>query len=162
MASALDRANWIRISSLVHQPGETSKCGPEKIKMCVSLWCLEGRAVLLWAAAAGDPGVSWLGRDDVPWSCRTERLPAGRDSGMPLVLQPWVMWLEILDWGSQERHSPVQVLPFIRSWRPLSGPLSSGKEHNEMRPLRWLSKRHLRREHLPEPEVTTKGTGSPS
>lgn len=84
----------------------------------VSLWCLERRAVLLWAAAAGEPGVSWLGRDDVPWSCRTERLPAGRDSGVPLVLQPWVMWLEILDWGFQERHSPVHVLPFIRSWRP--------------------------------------------
>lgn len=82
---------------------------------------MSGReSVLLWAAAAGDPGVSWLGRDDVPWSCRTERLPAGRDSGMPLVLQPWVTWLEILDWGCQERHSPVQVLSFIWSWRPLS------------------------------------------
>lgn len=59
MASALDGANWIILSSLVHQCGETSKCRPEKIKLCTGDVGKGGRERgASVAAAAGMPGMS--------------------------------------------------------------------------------------------------------
>lgn len=110
----------------------------------VSLWCLEGRVGLLWAAAAGKPGMSWLGRGGVPWSCRAAQL--ARTVGCPFFSSTgWCGW-EF--WTRDSRRDTPQF-----SFCHLFGAdgncparfvsLNSG---NTMRciPLR-LSKFHLRR-----------------
>lgn len=76
MASVLDRANGIVISTLVHQSGKTSKCGPAKIrKLTQDVWkgeycasvssnCGESWDILIGGEHAGEMVLLGL------WGCR--------------------------------------------------------------------------------------------
>lgn len=93
MASVLDRADRIVISTLVHQSGKTSKCGPEKIKeltqdvwkgdYCASVYlsCGEPWDILIGGGCVGE--MMLLGH--------AGPLPAGNGNGTPFILP--LQWL---------------------------------------------------------------------
>lgn len=103
MASVLDRANRIVISTLVHQSGKTSKCGPEKIKKLtqdvwkgeycapVCLSCREPWDILIGGGCAGE--MMLFGH--------AGPLPAGNGNGTFILL---LQWLGLQIWTLDSRR----------------------------------------------------------
>lgn len=88
MASVLDRADRTVISTLVHQSGKTSKCGPEKIKkLTQDVW--KGGYCASVCSSCREPWDILIGggcvREMVLFG-HAGPLPAGNGDGTPFIL----------------------------------------------------------------------------